>query len=155
MNLTAEQMAVFKAAILAEQNSIVVNALAEGNMIKIADWYNLPTNPAVNIWRPNMMVNEFTAAIVWTDYLTLTVEKSLAYQSIIWSHVVDMTDAQIRQGLLEIFGSGSTSSNNIAAKAQRPATNFEKLFATGGAVKTTPLFGSIVTYVDVTNALNS
>jgi hypothetical protein len=155
MNLKPEQLQTLKADILANQDPAIVAALAEGNDGAIAEWYNQEVTPVTKVWRPDVTVNEFSAAIVWTDFLALTTNQILTYQSIIWSNTIDMTDPQIRQGLTSIFGAGSTSMNQINSRSQKNGTRIEILFATGGTVKVTPFYKQTLTDMDVRRALTS
>ena len=152
--MTTAQLQTLKTDILNNIDPTVVAARTEGNDNAVAAWYNGEASPTVKVWRPDVMVNEFSAAIVWTDALALTTNQILTYHSIIWAGVIDMTDAQIRQGLTTIFGAGSTSINQINTKSQKNATRLELLYATGGTVKVSPFYKQTLRNEDVRAALN-
>lgn len=122
---------------------------------EIADFYNSVAVPTVNVWKPEVTITELNSAIAWPDMVSLTIEKQLAFQTMIWSFKIDMTDAQVRNGIDTIFGSVSASKAGIVNVGKRPATYLESLFSTGGATKVSQVFGYKLLPSDVAEALNA
>ena len=130
--------------------------------LDIAEFYNTPTTaPAVEVWRPVVTIQELNAAIEWPYMITLTQEKQLAFQSMIWANQIDMTDLQVRQGVNAIFAApmapGTRNNINGAGCGKRTGTYFETLFVkdTNPVVKVSLFFGELLTPGDVTAALSS
>lgn len=105
----------------------------------IADWYNglasggdnQAFSAPRNNWNPKTTIALLNTAIKWQDLIPHDLggspsvteqmlarnEKWMRWQSMTWNQQlgIDMTDSQVRQGVLAIFGDTSTgSANNIA-----------------------------------------
>lgn len=108
----------------------------------IAEWYNAPAQSGefgtpLLVWNPSMSIDQINAAIVWTQKPTGAdnTEKMLnclIWQNMIWANHIDMTDTQVRQGIDDLWGAGSTNANNLKAAGRRTGTRFELVFAGGG-----------------------
>ena len=128
------------------------------------------------MWDPQVTITELNTAINWGQEPTGATDSArtnswLRWQSMCWSNVLDLTDAQVRSGVADVWGSGSSS--NVAIKAvgvgRRAGTRFELLFASvnrgpnGNAASGTmedngrvsPFFGQRVTADEIQTARNS
>jgi hypothetical protein len=152
--MTTAQIATLKADILSRPNLWANGTQQIGNE-EVAAFYNSTASPVVNVWKPEVTVQELNSAIAWSDMVLLTQEKQLTYQSMIWNFKIDMTDAQVRSGIDTIFGNPSSSRTGILNVGKRSATYFEALFATGGATKISSLFGYQLSPAEVSAAINS
>lgn len=145
--LTPTQQSVFRADVKAAADLAV--AYANKDVDAIAAAYNLPSSPAVQNWRPKIEIQELNTAIVWADFVALTVAKQNGYFAMTQAPV-DSTDADIRNGFTAVFGAGTASLTNLTALAQVVATRFQALFTTSGVCS---LFGYALTRADVGVAL--
>ena len=142
--------AALKAAILAEADAGFVANYAAGNTGLMADFYNQPT--ATMIWKPRVTITELLNSVVWTDFVTLTVDKREAWFALTQggSEGVDATVASIRTGFGTIFGGGSATVTNLTAAAQQAATRYEATHTTSGVSSE---FGRRVSNDDIVRAL--
>lgn len=139
MSLTTAQLAVLKTDLQSRANLWLNGTQVIGNE-ETAAFYNSVANPVVNIWKPDVTIQELNSAIAWADMVALPVEKQLTFQSMIWANTIDMTDNQVRTGIDTIFGSGSTSKAGINNVGKKQATYLEALFSTGGATKVSSVY---------------
>jgi len=139
--MTPAQLATFKTAILADAN--LAAYLSARNDGAITDYYNQPG--AGTIWRPSISIAELNTAILWNEYITLSVQFQGGYLAMIANGVIDATSANIRSGFASIF-TGKTSLTNLSAIAQVIPTRFEALFTTSQVCS---VFGKRVTVQDV------
>jgi hypothetical protein len=149
MALTAAQLAVFKAAILADAN-LAANRAAQAHGA-IADYY-AQNAASGTIWRPIITVQELNTAIVWSEFSALTALLQNAYMALISPGYIDATSANVRGGFTTIFAAGTTSRTNLTNLAQRTPTRFEALFTTAQVCS---LFGYVPSVADVAQALGS
>jgi len=148
--MTPAQLTTLKAAILA--NTAIAAERTANNHIGIAAHYNAPGTGVV--WRPVITAAELNAAVVWTEYATLTAVLQNCFQAMIAGEWVDGTNTNIRAGFASIFaGTGAAVTRaNLVALAQRVPTRFEMAFMTGSVCS---LFGRIVTPNDVALAMGT
>jgi hypothetical protein len=152
MALTSAQLATLKADILADPTLSAKPNNDDGNQA-IADAYNAPASPAINVWRADVASSEVVAAVVMADFIALTSIKAQGFTIIVTPDSVDASSPNIRQDFQTIFGASSTLTN-LTAIAQRAATRLEKLFGTGSPLTST-LYGYFLTNRDVFAARNS
>ncbi len=133
--LTANQLQTLKTDLFVTRTNQVylgktfASHILESNYNVLAEFYNSPTNPGQNIWKPDLKVSDLAPAIVMSAFVGLTAVKQNGYFVLTQGEYVDATNANIRTGFTTIFGAGSTL-NNLTALAQRFATDFEFLFTT-------------------------
>jgi len=153
--LTSSQLQALKTDILSKVGTggPLQAAYAAGNDQGIADWYNQPASPVTKVWKPSVSIAELNSAIAWADMVGIPAARQTTYLAMTQAGSIDMTDAQVRQGLVEIFGNGSTSVTGITNVGRRDATNLELLFSTGTTTKTSQVFGQLLTNQDVAQAL--
>lgn len=146
MNLA--QLQTLKTAILADATAAPM--AAAGNHIGIAAYLN--TAGAGQVYRPAIPSWEMNTGIVWTEYAILTALQQNCYQAMISPGTVDATSANIRAGLLAIFGTAVTTKANLTALISRVQTKGESVFTVASIC---PLFGTVFTPNDVAQALGS
>jgi hypothetical protein len=123
--------------------------ISESNYSVLAEFYNSPTNPGQNIWKPDLKVSDLPPAIVMSAFVGLTAVKQNGYFVLTQGEYVDATNANIRTGFVTIFGAGSATTTNLTALAQRFATNFEFLFTTANV---SSVYNYILTEDDIREA---
>lgn len=170
MILTQVQKAALKTHIAANTNTItaiegtvqIKNIVDNGDNYQfVANWYNglalagddQPFSNPLSVWRPVVTIQQLNSAVVWSanpaggDAASIT-NGWLKWQSMCWSNQIDMTDAQVRQGIDDVWGSGSASATAIKANnvGRQVATRAEMLFAgaAAGAARVCGLDGSAV-----------
>lgn len=153
-------LAVLKAAILAETDPAFVAARDAGATGEMAAFYNVEATPAFYVWRSNYTAEQITAAIDAgiTQVDALTANKR---QVLLWwserSH--DARLAQTQAAIADMCGSQNTLKAAVYAGAKRKLKRGEKLFATGGSgAESTPAtatFEGSIRNEDIVLALNS
>lgn len=150
MSLTAAQNATLKSAMLGDAN---VTAIV-GQDQRVADYYNAASSPAVAVWRADVRLSEFVAAVVPSELVVLTAIKQYGLDFYTKAGVVDGSSANVRAAFNAIFGAGATLTA-LTALAQRTGTRLEALFSSGGPPAVSTLYGRILTDVEVNAARNS
>lgn len=150
--MNATQLATLKAAIIADTN--LAAFITANDDVSIAAYYNTAASPSVSIWNPNISVQELNTAIVWADFVGLTVQQQQAYLAMIAPGFIDATSTNIRAGFVSVFGApaSSATTTNLLAIAERNATRFEALFTTNGVCE---LYGSVVTHDDIAKVVRN
>lgn len=156
MTLTSAQLTALKNDILADQVLSQIPNTPDG-AFQIAAAYNLVASPDYWVWRTSVPTSECKKAMVWTEFVGRSQGERDAWQFMLSNGVINAADANIRQGILDIFSGaqGATSRANLTAISRRLATRGEKLFATGTGSTASPATMSAegnVTYQDVLNA---
>lgn len=151
--LTTQQLATLKTDIQSRAN-LWSNGTQQIGDQEVATFYNTVAEPAVPIWKKDVDITQLNSAVNWSDMAALTQEKQLAYQSMVWANVIDMTDVQVRGGVDAIFGNPSSSRTGILAIGKRNATYLEALFATGGATKISAVYNNSLSASEVSAAIN-
>lgn len=179
--MTEAELLTLKAALLADTDQAVIDALSSGNAVAMAILYNLPSTKIV--WRTDIPVDDIFDAITWAnmtpaaapDETTLWTNrnlqcqsKQLALQTIIGRReIINASKPLIRAGLqdaLTSLPSKADGSNqnagwvNVLPKLKRPATKVEAIYATGTGTDADPgvlAFEGQITHYDISMALNS
>ena len=141
-----------KAAILAQTDPGFVAARTAGATGAMADWINGET--ALDIWKPRVTITELLSAVVWPDFIALSIAQQQAWFAITQGGAegVDATESRMRDGFVAIFGAASATVANLVAIAQRKATRYESMYTTDGVCSE---FGVRVSNDDVVRALRS
>ena len=141
-----------KAAILAQTDPGFVADRTAGNTGAMADWINGDTN--VDVWKPRVTITELLSAVVWSNFIALSIAKQQAWFAITQGGTegVDATVQRMRDGFVAIFGAASATVANLVAIAQRKATRYESMHTTDGVCSE---FGIHVSNDDVVRALRS
>ena len=153
--LTNTQFDTLKTDILANATAggALETAVAIGNDVAVAAYYNALASPAVKIWLPRVTIDQLNGAVVWTDFVGLTALKQNTYIAMTQAGFVDASDAQVRSGFAAAFGAASASITAITAMAQRDASRLEALLSTGSGTRVTAVFGYVLMHLDVARAL--
>lgn len=151
MSLTNAQYTTLANHIRANIEPEVVAALAIRNDTELAKLYNLDTD--FYVWKTSITPDEYRGAMVWTEVDTLN-----AGNARIWEWVtnyftgnLDASDANVRQGIADAFGAGTTTRANLLALGKRLASLYEEVFATGTGTEATP--GTMVLQGPVTTKI--
>jgi hypothetical protein len=151
MSLTDAQYTTLANHIRANIEPEVVAALAIRNDTELAKLYNLDTD--FYVWKTSITPDEYRGAMVWTEVDTLN-----AGNARIWEWVtnyftgnLDASDANVRQGIADAFGAGTTTRANLLALGKRLASLYEEVFATGTGTEATP--GTMVLQGPVTTKI--
>lgn len=178
--LNQTQLNTLKAAIQAETDTDFVEYRANGQTTKILEFYNAEANPAFQVWKVTTSTSDIYDAINWANFTptdapdgTATwTNRSLACQGkqfnlqtlLSGRELINTGKSNIRAGLqdaLQNIPSGVGGANaaggwtNVKSVIQRPATRFEKLFATGAGTTASPatLADLKLTEQDITAAM--
>lgn len=153
-DLTTAQLQALKAAIQAEPN--VAAALAAGNMVAIADYYNGAS--ASNAWRAAPR-DDMYGAMQISSFDNLTAGKRDAWRMVLDYAPTDFRKAKFRKAVTDIWGATEAASV-LTGCAVRAATRAELLF--GGTDRTESTVTAkvlnvegLLTYSDVVQALGS
>src|SRR5688572_12266391 len=132
MPLTSAQLAVLKADIAADP---ALNALPNNSdgAFAIAAIYNQPAAPVFRVWKTNVPTKDCKIAMVWTEFIGRSVGERDAWQFMLSNGTINPADANVRQGIADIFSglSGAATRANLLAISKRDATRIEKLLSTG------------------------
>lgn len=151
--LTPAQYQALKTDMLAQPS--LATAIANGDDPAIADFYNGTASPAYVVWRTWVSKSEATqsgSGIVWSEVDSLTVGKARIWEWMTASQGSGIggsgggfnpSQANVRQGLADCFGVGTTTRTNLLAMSKRNASVFEKLFATGAGTSANPSVMSV------------
>jgi len=157
--LTTEQQATLKAFIEADQTLNAIPNTIDG-AFAVADLINEEASPSFVVWKTDLPTRDCKKAMVWTEYIARSVGERDAWQFMLSNGTINPADANVRQGILDIFsGPGGVGSRAaLTAIAKRNATIVEKLFATGTGTDASPgtmTFEGTISYQDVLAARNS
>jgi hypothetical protein len=153
MALTPAQLQTLKAAIVADPALNAQPQTTDG-AFAIADALNALASPAFRVWRSAVPTKDVKNAIVWTEYISRSVGEKSAFELMISNGVINPSDANIRQGILDIFSgpSAAVTRTNLTEMGKRDATRAEKLFAVGTGSDVSPAaltFEGALGYQDV------
>ncbi len=159
MALTPAQQSTVKADIAANSDLNTKPNNSDG-AFAIAALYNLPASPVFRVWRTSVLTRECKTAMVWTEYIARSEMERDAWQFMLADGSINPSDANVRQGILDIFsGAGGAGTRAaLTAIAKRDSTRIEKLLATGTGTDGTPAtmgFEGPISYNDVQSARNS
>lgn len=180
MNLSTAQLQALKAHIEANVNTVLIGGVptainavphSSDNAFAIAAWYNLDASPAFNVYRTSVPMSEVMLnGFDWTRVDNLSVGKSRIWEWITnanpQTQTFDPSKPNIRAGINEVWKGTAADLAVRAAVYQhcyRPATNLEKLFATGsgtvpdgdGAGPATLVIEGQIGYQDILNVWGS
>ena len=138
MALTTEQATTLAAAIRADTDQAVIDALEIRNDVLLAALYN--TASAFIVWRTDLSPEEYREAIVWTEVDALTIGKARIWDWITQNMTapINASSVNVRQGLMDCWASNTTTRTQLVVAGKRAATKAEKLFATGTGTTAAP-----------------
>lgn len=139
MALTSAQLTSLKSEILADP---ILNAqpMNSDGAFFIAAELNKLAVPDFIVWKTDVTTVNIRAALVWSEYDTLSVSKQNAFSFLCSNGTVNAALANVRQGISSIFA-GPGQSGNLAALiaiAKRKATRVEKVLAAGTGSDASP-----------------
>ena len=159
MTLTASQLTALRGDIAADPAfaDIPKDPNNSDGAFFVAAQYNKQAVPDFTVWKTDVPTADCKKAMVWTEYIGRSAGEREAWQFMLSNGTINPSDANVRQGILDIFSgaTGATSRANLTAIAKRLATRVEKLFATGtGSVASpgTMAFEGQLSYQDVLSA---
>lgn len=148
MNLNDTQTANFKAFILADAN-LATFRTAPVDHGQIAAYY-AASSGAGFMWRPSITISELNTAIVWSEFIALSVQTQNAYHALTQGGEVDSTSPNVRAGFASIFS--GTSLTNLTALAKKVPTRFEALFNVSNVC---PVFGQSASVAEIIKTLGA
>ena len=169
MPLTTQQIQTLKAAILAETDPTFVEYRANGQTPLMAQWLNSEASPAYYVKRTSLSRHDIltgtsdeSTTFTWAGgaYITRSQGERDAFREMFNSTgTVNPSLPSIVAAFNDIFsGAGGVGNRaHIAAMSRRPATRFEKLYASGAGSKASPstlVVDQPVTDQDIGAALN-
>ncbi len=164
MPLTTTQQQSLKADVAAaadpECQALEADPTNADKAFAVAALYNQAAAPAFVVWRTNVPVKDAKQAMVWTEFIGRSQGERDAWQFMLSNGILNAADANVRQGILDIFSgpSGAQSRANLTAIAKRNATRAEKVMATGTGSNASPAtmgFEGSLSYQDVLAAMQS
>jgi hypothetical protein len=153
--LTTAQLTAIKNEIVSDP---VLNAYpmnSDGNFA-IAAALNAPAIPDFIVWRTAVTVDEImNNGFIWTAVDVLTTGKARIWEWMTKLGSINPSKANVRQGLVDAFGSGSAMASAIVPYLKRLASRVEKLLAVGTGTTASPAtmtFEGPLSYQDVEQA---
>ena len=143
--LTAAQLAVLKADMLANTDPDMTSERDAGSDAGVANWYNRTASPTFTVWRSSVGSSEILNAITWSGtggMIARSQGERDALALMLSRGTVEPWRANIRQGFADVFSGAAQaavdSRSNVTAVCKRSATYIEKLFATGTGSDASP-----------------
>lgn len=160
--LTPEQAVIFKAALWAETDPVLVERRTNGQTGLIMDWYNSEAALPFVAWKNKVTKNDATqiSGFNWTQVDNMTIGQGRIWDLLFDNEqkAIDPSKANVRAGIAECW-KGTAAKVAVATAilelCRKNASNFEKLFATGVGTLASPATAADVqlTEYDVTLAL--
>jgi hypothetical protein len=161
--LSAAQLPVFKAALLAETDAELVTYRDQGSTTLVAEWYNRAASPACTVWKSSVTQDEIMQnGFDWVQVDNLSVGKARIWEWLFdnQSTAINPSKANVRSGIDEAWKGTSAMlavRTAIYVHTKRNTTKAEKLFATGLCTDASPstlVFEGGITDYDVSAALS-
>ena len=162
MALTAEQLQVFRAALLAETDPDLVFRRDNGQAGRVAEWYNQVGANAPIVWKASLQLEEITSnGFDWVRVDNLSVGKARIWEWMFGNEQksINPSKPNIRAGIAEVW-KGTAADLAVQATVlnhcKRPATRIEALYATGSGTTAAPstlVFTEQLSEPDVMRAL--
>ena len=139
MALTPSQQTALKAFINGDPTLSAFPNTADG-AFAVAVLLNQPATPSFFVWRSNMPTADAKKAMVWTEFIGRSAGERDAWTFMLSNGIINASDANVRQGILDIFSgpSGAGTRAALLAIAARLASVVEKLFSTGTGSQASP-----------------
>lgn len=147
--LTDSQLTTFAAALAAETDSTLAALRDSGQTGAVAAWYNEDSS-AFYVWRNSVPLSEYRDAITWTEVDALSVGAARIWEWLTGGMTLPLepSRAEVRSGLAECWGAGTTTRTDMTAVSKRLATRAEELFATGTGSEADPAIVDDMTITD-------
>lgn len=153
--LTETQKQALAAALRAETNQTVIDALAIRNDVALAEWCNAAS--AVNAWQPAMTSRLLFEATDVAKFDNLTAGKRDAWRLMFDAAPLDCARNKLRKAVVDVWG--TSDSVAVLQACTRKATNAENYFGGNSATENTVSalklnwFG-ILNYNEISDVLN-
>jgi hypothetical protein len=132
--MTLAQLQALKAAIDADP-VLAALPLNSDSSFAIAAEFNKDAVPTFYVWRSSLDINEIMSnGFDWTRVDNMTVGEARIWQFMTQLGTINPSRANVRAGVNEAFkGTAQDNTTRLAiyGHCQRPATRFERVFATG------------------------
>lgn len=142
--LTPEQVVVFKAALQAETDPVLVEYRTNGQTPHIKQWYDAAAAPDYIVWKTSVTQDEITQnGFDWVQVDSLTVGKARIWEWLFDNQqtAINPSKVNVRAGIDEAW-TGTTAMLAVRAAVyvhcKRPASRIEKLFSTGSGTDGSP-----------------
>lgn len=137
--LTASQLTTFAAALAAETDATLAALRDSGQTGAVAAWYNEDSS-TFYVWRNSVPLEEYRGAITWTEVDALTAGAARIWEWITGGMTLPLepSNPEVRQGLADCWGAGTTTRTDLIAASKRLASRAEELFATGTGSEADP-----------------
>lgn len=160
--MSPDQLTALKNHINASVDPAVVTARGGGaigrNDTELARLYNLASTFVV--WRSSVPIDEYRAAMTWTEVDALTVGKARIWDWLTSGMTLPLAPATaaVRQGLADCWGAATATRAALLAASKRFATVAERIFVTGTGSNATPgdlVFEGSITITDIGSAFQN
>ena len=153
--LTDTQKQTLAAALRAETNQTVINALAIRNDVYLAEWCNAPSS--VDAWQPAMTNRSLFEATNVSKFDNLTAGKRDAWKLMLEFAPIDFARNKMRKAVTDTWG--ATDSIDVLQACTRKATNAENYLGGNSATENTVAalklnWSGTVGFMEVADALN-
>src|SRR3982750_4641519 len=132
MALTSAQRLLLKNDIASDPVLSLAPMNDDGHAL-IAEAYNAPASPVFIVWRRFLPADQVKIGVVWTEFVGRSAGERDAFVFMLSGGVINPSDANIRQGIADIFSgpSGAVTRTNLTALSKRNASRAERLFGSG------------------------
>ena len=129
MSMNQEQLAVLADDITTSTKQNVQDALAAEDYAELANLYNQESTEYA--WKPQLEIDEYMSATVWTEYEALTQPKRESWEAMtgVYTRSMNLEDPNIQAGMMSVW-TGDTR-DNLMEIGILLMTEAELLFATG------------------------
>lgn len=164
--MTPEQIAVFRAALLAETDPELVGYRTNGQTPLIVRWYQRIATPDFWVWRTDVTRAELYHGTSpdgttwnWTTYKQQQIPEQNAWTQMFMGDTANFALPNLRAGVAAIFsgvGAQAAQRDHCLSMGRRLASRIEKMFATGAGTSVSPATAAILSFTDadVNKALN-
>lgn len=142
--LTTEQVVVFKAALQAETDPVLVEYRTNGQTPLIKQWYDANAAPSYIVWKSSVTQDEIMQnGFDWVQVDNLTVGKARIWEWLFDNQqtAINPSKVNVRAGIDEAW-KGTAAMLAVRAAiyvhCKRPAARIEKLFSTGSGTDGSP-----------------
>lgn len=159
--LSSAQIAVLRAAILAETDPVFVALRTAGATGAMADWYNQDSVPAFVVWKTSVPIAQVGIAFNSAELAGLTTANTSRLQVMAGysAGFFNPSQADVRAGFDTVFaGAGGLNTRTaLAVLWKRTALRGERLYATGTGTTVTPgllVYEGLITNSEIVAAIN-
>jgi hypothetical protein len=131
--LTQAQCTTLRTDIVTTHAVEFAELIAGGSVIGLRQAYAAPAAPTFWVWKTSVPPEDYRGAIVWTEVDALSAGDARIFEWMTGQLTlpINAADPNVRQGMADAFGAGTTTRANLLTLSRRPAVRGERLFATG------------------------